>query len=114
MHPTNPPTLNQMLRDAACIELGIVPLNHNIHDGIKQRLDAMPPDEARKMKRKFRKLWRKIAKKQCRSESVGLGDPDATNSQRRYRKSLVRGEIERNFVRPTLERLKGNTDETSP
>ena len=114
MHPTNPPTLNQMLRDAACIELGIVPLNHNIHDGIKQRLDAMPPDEARKMKRKFRKLWRKIAKKQCLSESVGLGKPDASSGQRRFRKSLVRGEIERNFVRPTLERLKGNTDETSP
>ena len=113
MHPTNPPTLNQMLRDAACIELGIVPLNHNIHDGIRHRLDAMPPEEARKMKRKFRKLWRKIAKKRRLSGSVGLGDPNVSNRHRRHRKSLVRGEIERNFVRPTLERLKGNTDETS-
>jgi len=107
-------TLSSMLRDAACIELGIVPLNHNIHDNIRRHLDAMPPDEARKMKRKFRKLWRKIAKKQRLSSSVGLGDPDATTGQRRHRKALVRGEIERNFVRPTLERLKGNSDETSP
>jgi hypothetical protein len=47
-----------------CFELGIVPIrdfNGTLVD-IDSALESVPQDEVRKMKRKFRKLWRKSCK----------------------------------------------------
>ena len=48
------------------LNAGIVPLAWRLADGapawfdINKILASLPPDEARKMKRKFRKAWRKL------------------------------------------------------
>lgn len=102
------PSLEKILRDAACMSLGIIPLNYQIHDGIKERLNSLPPEEARKMKRKFRKLWRKVAKQRSLSTSVGLGDKLPAKSAMRRRKDIVRSEIVNKFVNPTLNKMIGN------
>lgn len=55
----------------ACLEANIVPLGHG-NGGlmpdfdVNRALDQLPPDEARKMKRKFRKLWRQAARRFAR------------------------------------------------
>ena len=49
------------------LNTGIVPLSWRATDGapawfdINKILASLPPDEVRKMKRKFRKAWRKLA-----------------------------------------------------
>jgi hypothetical protein len=47
----------EFLMKAAAHERGIVPLERNHHD-FNRILASLPPDDARAMKRKFRKLWR--------------------------------------------------------
>lgn len=45
---------------------GIVPLSWNVRNGagpwfdVNKILESLPPEEARQMKRKFRKAWRKL------------------------------------------------------
>lgn len=51
-----------------CHELGIVPTTGGyLRAKINDVLKALPPDEAMKMKRKFRKLWRKEMKRQLKA-----------------------------------------------
>lgn len=54
--------LHKAMQYAIAFELGIIPV-----DDSDQKLDAafaqFPPDEARRMKRKFRKIWRREVKK---------------------------------------------------
>ena len=47
----------RMLVQLACLQLGIVPVD-DPHQAVKDTLAKMAPDEARKTKRKFRKVWR--------------------------------------------------------
>tara|TARA_Y100000389_G_C17429370_1_gene501611 strand:- start:129 stop:383 length:255 start_codon:yes stop_codon:yes gene_type:complete len=56
-----------------CFELGIIPIrNFNGEPvNISEALDLATQDEARKMKRKFRKLWRKSRKTKCRGARSG-------------------------------------------
>lgn len=43
------------------LEAGVVPLTlQNLNHDVNKALAELPPDEARKMRRKFRKLWRKL------------------------------------------------------
>lgn len=44
-----------------CMKMGIAPM-YNLPDNFNIVLKALPPDVARKMKRKFRKIWRKERK----------------------------------------------------
>lgn len=56
-----------------CFELGIIPIrNFNGEPvNINEALDLATQNEARKMKRKFRKLWRKSRKTKCRGARSG-------------------------------------------
>ena len=49
----------QMMRAIAALEMGIIPLDISVSEALKN----MSPEEARKIKRKFRKVRRKLAKK---------------------------------------------------
>lgn len=102
---TEEASLHKILRDVACHSLGIVPLNYRIHDGVQEKLNLLSPDEARRMKRKFRKLWRKIAKQKQLSTSVDLGESQPAKSKKRRRKNIVLHSIEEKFVQPTLKRM---------
>lgn len=79
-------------------QLGIVPLSYDEKD-INRILSSLPPDEAKKMRRKFRKLWRKASKIKPPSnsklgrlyavrykEQMGYGEAEPTKKQKRNRK----------------------------
>ena len=82
------------LMKAAAHEAGIVPLEKTHHD-FNRILASLPPEEARAMKRKFRKLWRKVAKAKPTKNSrlkritTGLGTANPTRSQKNNRKHAV-------------------------
>lgn len=46
-------------------ERGIAPL-YFTHDNMNKVLSALPPEEAERMRRKFRKVWRRIARERVR------------------------------------------------
>ena len=65
---------DRMLVHAACHMVGIAPLGNVMAHDMNRVLSTISPEEARVMKRKFRKLWRKIAKERIRQspgESMG-------------------------------------------
>ena len=86
--------------DIVCHDLGIVPIKDISHD-VNRILANIDPVEARKMKRKFRKLWRKCAFKEAghftfykasksdiekRKKNLGLGQEKPSREIRRRRK----------------------------
>ena len=79
-------------------QLGIVPLSYDEKD-VNRILSSLPPEEAKKMRRKFRKLWRKASvikppspTKRGRAyatrykEQMGYGEAQPTKKQKRNRK----------------------------
>lgn len=48
------------------LECGIVPV-HDLSGDVAAALSSIDPEEGRKMKRKYRKLWRKLAKGMSKS-----------------------------------------------
>lgn len=92
---------------------GVVPFQSTIYDSwsgatcaiglypfqdVNRYLNTLPPDEARAMKRKFRKLWRKAVVDQAGESKVlrrhakklyGLGNPSPHKKHKLARKSAV-------------------------
>lgn len=79
-------------------QLGIVPLTYDEKD-VNRILSSLPPEEAKKMRRKFRKLWRAASvikppsnTKRGRlfaaryKEQMGYGEAQPTKKQKRNRK----------------------------
>jgi hypothetical protein len=95
----------KLLQTTAFLTLGIAPIDSTIHD-FNRVLATLPPDEARKMRRKFRKLWRSFAKRPKKGTSkayiaqLGLGEKDPTRAQKRYRKSEVLRRVNADVVGP--------------
>lgn len=83
-------------------EAGIVRIDSTVHD-VNRKLASLPPEEALKMKRKFRKMWRaalkrELAKAKKASDHIALMRragkgmvPD--KRQRTNRKALVATEM---------------------
>lgn len=82
-------------------QLGIVPLSYDERD-INRVISSLPSAEARRMKRKFRKLWRKESNyvpptrtKLGRQFAIrykiqtGYGEVEPTKAQKRHRKHVV-------------------------
>jgi len=82
-------------------QLGIVPLSYDERD-INRILSNLPADESRRMKRKFRKLWRKESNCQPPSYTklgrqfaaryktqMGYGEITPTKAHKRHRKLVV-------------------------
>jgi hypothetical protein len=65
------------------IEMGIIPAFTG--NELREMLNSLSRDEKRLAKRKFRKLWRKIAKSDnsVRELLVSTGDPDACTLRNR-------------------------------
>lgn len=61
--------LRSILINSACHHLGIAPIGNVRHD-FNRVLSGLPGAEARRMRRRFRKLWRKFLKNSC----AGLSD----------------------------------------
>ena len=69
-------------------EQGIMPMDLDDHDATR-RLAGLPPDEARVLKRRFRKLWRKLARTRPHRTLYGLGVQDPGRWKKGHRKVLV-------------------------
>lgn len=83
---------------AVALQIGIFPHLERVDttnvDGL---LTGVPAEQARAMKRKFRKLWRKHAKRQdgrARKE-LGLGCSTPTKKNKKNRRLLVHGVVSR-------------------
>ena len=74
---------------------GIVPFDPNQLDDkdIQRGLESLPPDERRKMKRKFRKLWRRAAKKSPGGKYVMTNGKKPSRLQRGVRRGMVRRQL---------------------
>lgn len=76
--------LKHILTQSAYHALGIVPMSYARAD-VGRILNDLPPAEARKMRRKFRKLWRKLAR------TRGVEKPHASRYDQKYRDMLGYG-----------------------
>lgn len=87
--------------------LGIVPISSiDLRHDFNRYLASLPPEEARRMKRKFRKLWRAAAKKPPKFVSerhiakLGLGAPEPTREEKLARKAEVSRRVSIDRVMP--------------
>jgi hypothetical protein len=64
--------LDAIFLEKVMLDSGIVPMRNVTHN-IDRVLEKLPEDEARKMKRKFRKEWRKLAKASSKYVQITLG-----------------------------------------
>ncbi|NBT35819.1 MAG: hypothetical protein EBT03_09855, partial [Betaproteobacteria bacterium] len=88
--------LRKIYETEKAMSYGIVPLGVNVVRDINRILKDLPPEEARRMKRKFRKLWRKEARKVARGAQIqrgqmpiGYGAKNPTRRQKEARKRMI-------------------------
>lgn len=93
--------LKNLQQQLAYLNAGIVPVGFGewgvpINMDFNKVLATLPLDEARKMRRKFRKLWRKrLARAEGSklhsklSRTMGLGEASPTKKQKQARKNEV-------------------------
>lgn len=101
--------VNKLFEDIAYHSIGIVPIKDAKKD-FNRYLSDVSPDVARKMKRKFRKLWRRCVKeanKELRWADVyaiqlGMGASLPTKMQKKRRKEEVRRKIIHHVVKPIM------------
>ena len=103
-------TLNDMKIQIEFMNRGIVPLGGDgapLWGDINRILANLPPAEARAMKRKFRKEWRKVVKRHVRHggkkgrsavDRLGMGNPQPIRKQKNSRKASVLNGITRAVV----------------
>ncbi|HAN16498.1 MAG TPA: hypothetical protein DCP73_13255 [Chloroflexi bacterium] len=107
---------DKLLMTTMWLSLGVAPLD-TVHFDINKMLAGLPPDEARKMRRKFRKLWRKYTKrkmseakgvshKQTAVREVGLGEQSPTRAQRNHRKRAVYWGLRKDVLEPLIKMTK--------
>lgn len=103
-NPQPDPILKELFIRQVAIELGIVPVTRSTSGfDFNVALEGLPPDEARRAKRKFRKLWRK-AQAEARSAELWLdvtGPP--SKAERRRRKVMVASQIDKQATQRALQ-----------
>ena len=88
--PQPDPILKELFVRQVAIELGVVPVTRStIGLDFNAALENLPPDEARRAKRKFRKLWRKTQAEARRAELWLDVTGSPTKAERRRRKAMV-------------------------
>lgn len=107
------------------LEEGIAPIER-IRDNVNKQLSSMSADEARKMKRKFRKLWRKCYKKdldRCRSNELykdiiarRWGTQGESLSKRVFihRKNAVHSKLRAEKIQPFINLLRNSVNRHEP
>jgi hypothetical protein len=116
VNPYMKPT-ERLLIHKACFDEGIIPIEVEQSD-MTVALSQLPPDEARKLKRKFRKLWRREARK-CNVDlksdawsahyaqrTWGKSGQHPSRFQKINRKRAVLQKIRREKVNPILEKIQ--------
>ena len=117
--------IDKVMIHSTMFDCGIIPMENPSFD-MRRGLNQLPPEEATKMKRKFRKLWRALAReeKQKRHNKnvvdslYGIGSLLTGESQKLERKKLVYETIWNKLIAPKLfvfenpENLNKNNDDT--
>ena len=119
--------VEKFLLTSKMLESGIVPIENATHD-ISRAFKNVSADEARVLKRKFRKMWRKELKSRVGNITVGknvpkqniarqndmiekerknfgLGEKNPTRVQRLARKIVVFEKIWKDDVIPAIEKM---------
>lgn len=105
---------DRMFIHYVALELGIVPLE-DVDVDIRTGLSQLSPEEARRMKRKFRKLWRRYAReeegrsvynKKYARMRLGMGTRVPSRAQKKARKELVRRRLWEEFIAPQIKRFE--------
>lgn len=101
------PILLAALAHQEAYDAGIVPPDSRFLHDMRRNLSQLPPEESRKLRRKFRKLWRKLArgnqdvtasdliKGSETAVRTGLGCKNPTQNHSIARKSAVHWEMHR-------------------
>lgn len=104
----------KVLVQLACLQLGIVPVD-DPERAVKEALAQMPPEEAHKAKRKFRKVWRQALRRRQGNKSERnkridrhyvhrqLGGPPAANEIKNRRHMVLMWLVEQ--LEPMLKAL---------
>jgi hypothetical protein len=121
---------NQNLRDvdraliqAVMFELGILPME-STHLDMRRALQQLPPEEARTLKRKFRKVWRKTMKNVVNldvnkkpttrsadavkrvKQTLGVGKHVPSRHERQARKQLVFDALWTDVIAPRIAQFE--------
>jgi hypothetical protein len=100
-------------------ELGILPMEKTTLD-MRRALQQLSPEEARQLKRKFRKMWRKAMRKevgnpkgkradvkeQAAKSRLGVGKPVPSRAERNARKQLVFDQVWAEIIGPLVENFE--------
>lgn len=105
--------VDRALLSAAGFEAGIIPIEQPEHD-MTRVLAQLSPEDAQKMKRKFRKLWRKMVREKkdaprmqaAIANQAGMGAKKPTKAQKLARKRLVFNKLWEEVVAPALEKFE--------
>lgn len=93
---------------------GLIPIENTMHD-VGRVLKQLPATDALKAKRKFRKEWRKLAKKRAKamkngekrtSRMYGIGNKNPTRWEREARKRLVVTHLYEEIAKPIIDRFE--------
>lgn len=103
---------------AVMFQLGILPMEKTNLD-MRRALQQLTPDEARTLKRKFRKLWRKAmraeigngpntreTKERIAKHKYGVGKHVPSRAQRTARKQLVFNVLWQQVIEPMLKNFE--------
>ncbi len=100
-------------------EAGILPMEKTTLD-MQRALKQLSPDEARQLKRKFRKLWRKamrkevgnptgkhaVRKEEAAKHRLGVGKHVPSRAERTARKQLVFNQFWTEIIGPLIENFE--------
>lgn len=108
------PLLKKLLSDDVYHNMGIAPIEHSSPRDYNRLLESLSPTAARDMKRKFRKLWRSIAKQgnSKLSSDLGLGASKPTKQHKNARKREVH-RLTLDIVIPVLNKINARDDLSS-
>jgi hypothetical protein len=95
-------------------DAGVVPLTQaETGFDMKRILAQLPHEEAHKLKRKFRKLWRKLAKSETKlgdsnkmKRLYGAGEVNPSRNARKNRKQLVLRHFINDVVKPMIKQFE--------
>lgn len=118
--------VDRAIIQAVMFEQGILPMEKT-HFDMRRVLAQLSPDEARVLKRKFRKLWRQAMKKEVNgasqhrresrnkilSSALGVGKPAPTREQRQARKQLVFNALWQELIAPLIEKFENGGETPS-
>jgi hypothetical protein len=109
--------VDRALIQAVMFEQGILPMERTTLD-MRRVLQQLPPDEARVLRRKFRKLWRRAMREEvgtgklastrgkAAEQRLGVGKHVPSRVERNARKQLVFDRLWKQLIEPLVRNFE--------